>query len=485
MSDAKTRPRPPEIELADVQGIILRGYGTLPRSAFLLFEIGGDRDAARRWLATLLDEITASHGELGPRCTNVAFTYRGLQRLGLDAHALAGFSNEFGEGLTGNEHRSRILGDVAENRPSAWQWGGPERPVDGVLLLYARSEAALEAHVEKQRRRFAEGLVEVARLDAHELHGRKEHFGFRDGIGQPCIRNANPSQQQPGLLEPGNPDNTIAAGELLLGYLNEYDQYPLGPKVDAALDPQGDLAATPGLEGVGDFGRNGSYLVFRQLRQDVRAFWEFVAKNSPDEPTERAWLAAKMVGRWPSGAPVALSPDRDAPELAERDDFSYAKSDPYGYHVPFGAHVRRANPRDWFLADDPAKSVAVAKRHRIVRRGRPYGPPLAPTLDPEAMLHAASSSAERGLHFLCFNSDIERQFEMIQHQWMNSPKFAHLPDDPDPIAGAHASGTGVLTLQDTPVRRRISPLPQFVTVCGGAYFFMPGLRALRYLSRAS
>lgn len=485
MSDGKNRPRPPVIELADVQGIILRGYGSLSRSAFLLFEIGDDRDAARRWLAALLDEITLSHAELGPRCTNVAFTYRGLQRLGLDEHALAGFSNEFGEGLTGNEHRSRILGDVAENRPGAWGWGGPERPVDGVLLLYARSEAALEAHVEKQRRRFPGGLVEVARLDAHELHGRKEHFGFRDGIGQPCIRNVNPPQQQPGVLEPGNPDNTIAAGELLLGYLNEYDQYPLGPKVEAALDPQGDLAAAPGMEGVGDFGRNGSYLVFRQMRQDVRAFWEFVAKNSMDDPAGRTWLAAKMVGRWPSGAPVALSPDRDAPEMAERDDFSYAKSDPYGYRVPFGAHVRRANPRDWFLADDPAKSVAVAKRHRIVRRGRPYGPPLAPTLDPEAMLHAPASSAERGLHFLCFNSDIERQFEMIQHQWMNSPKFAHLPDDPDPIAGAHASGTGTLTLQDTPVRRRISPLPQFVTVCGGAYFFMPGLRALRYLSRTS
>ena len=297
--------------------------------------------------------------------------------------------------------------------------------------------------------------------------------------------NANLPHQRPGLLKPGAAENTIAAGEFLFGYPNEYDQLPLGPKLDAALDPHGDLAAFPGLEGVRDFARNGSYLVFRQLRQDVRAFWEFIAKNSPDEPQSRAWLAAKMVGRWPSGAPLVMSPDRDAPELAQRDDFGYAASDPYGFHVPFGAHVRRANPRDWFLANDPAQSIQVVKRHRLIRRGRPYGPPLSPTLDPEAMLKAPASDAERGLHFLCFNADIERQFELIQHQWMNSPKFAGLSDDPDPIVGAHPSGTGTFTLQDTPVRRRISPLPQFVSMRGGAYFFMPGVRALRYLSRSS
>jgi Dyp-type peroxidase family len=479
----KKQIRAIEIEVPDVQGIILRGYGSLPRTAFLLFEVG-ERDVARRWLAALVDQITtAAQDELGAHCTNVAFTHRGFERLGLHRDSLAGFSNEFGEGLSGNEHRSRTLGDVDENRPATWEWGGPERPVDGLLLLYARTEAALEAHVQAQRRLFAGALVELARLDAHELPGRKEHFGFRDGIAQPRILNANVPQQQPGLLEPGTPANTVAAGEFLFGYPNEYDQLPLGPRLAASLDPQGDLAACPNEEGVRDFARNGSYLVFRQLRQDVRAFWEFVAKNSPDEPEQRAWLAAKIVGRWPSGAPVVSSPDHDAPELAHKDDFGYAELDPHGYRVPLGAHVRRANPRDWFLANDPESSIQVVKRHRIIRRGRPYGPPLAPSLDPEAMLNAPPSDAERGLHFLCFNSDIERQFELIQHQWMNSPKFAGLSDDPDPVAGAHPSGTGTLTLQDTPIRKRISPLPRFVTVSGGAYFFMPGLRALRYLSR--
>jgi deferrochelatase/peroxidase EfeB len=203
-------------------------------------------------------------------------------------------------------------------------------------------------------------------------------------------------------------------------------------------------------------------------------------------------LASKMVGRWPSGAPLVKSPDHDTAALGDDNDFLYHASDPHGLKCPLGSHVRRAHPRD-ALDPEPGseRSIEVGKRHRILRRGRTYGPPVADSLEARDILAALTttgsrSPVERGLHFICLNTQIGRQFEFVQHTWVNNPKFDGLYEDDDPLVGSRGSARGLpggtFTVQREPVRTRVTGMPRFVQVRGGAYFFLPGLRAIRFLA---
>lgn len=228
----------------------------------------------------------------------------------------------------------------------------------------------------------------------------------------------------------------------------------------------------PALPGQPDFGRNGTYLVLRQLRQDVEAFNDYLegVTRRPDgqpDPARQALVAAKIVGRWPSGAPLVLSPYADDEEQAKRNDFSYRDTDPQGLHCPIGAHIRRANPRDSLNPElSRAKAEDLNRRHRLLRRGRSYG---------------SGPGQEVGLHFLCVGASLSRQFEFVQHTWLNNTNFDGLYGDPDPLVGPRL-GRADFTEQALPVRRRYRDLPEFVTTRGGAYFFLPGLRALRALT---
>lgn len=425
-----------KLELGDVQGLFARGYGDLKSAAFLLLQVE-DAAAARRSLGELA--VTHADDRRPERALNVAFTSSGLERLGLPPNELALFSNEFVAGMT-TPHRTRILGDVGENAPATWDWGGPHSPVDAILLLYARDEASL-APLEE----MPAGFSLIRRLGTAELDGF-EPFGFRDGISQPFVD---------GLGKSGPPEQTVRAGEFLLGYENEY-----GQTIDEPLL------------------RNGSYLVFRQLRQDVGGFWRFCDEatrraDGSSDPEARVRLAAKMVGRWPSGAPLALAPDEDDPSLAEANDFAYHELDQRGARCPVGSHIRRSNPRD-SLDPRPGsdRSFEINRRHRIVRRGREYGPPL-----PMERALGEDDGAERGLHFICLNANIARQFEFVNHTWLNNPKFGELYDDADPFFAP-----GCFTIPTEGVRDRVTHVPRFVFVRGGAYFFLPGLAALRRLS---
>jgi deferrochelatase/peroxidase EfeB len=225
-------------------------------------------------------------------------------------------------------------------------------------------------------------------------------------------------------------------------------------------------------------------MVWRQLEEHVQQFWRAVHDNTDDDPVSRRALAAKFFGRWPSGAPLALAPEIEDVSLEDANDFDYA-DDPYGYLTPFGSHIRRGNPRDWHLAPTPEKAREVANKHRIIRRGRPYGPPVAESMDPEEILRTPLAQAarhERGVHFVCFMTDIERQFELIQGTWLNDAKFAGLYDEVDPMIGTPPAAGGTFTLQATPIRQRLGGLSRFVTVRGAAYLFVPGLRAVRFLA---
>lgn len=454
----------PALELADVQGIVTFGYRDL-RVARLALLRADDPGGLRAWLSALAGRVTDA--TLNPTATamNVALTPAGLSRLGLPDAALATLSEEFRGGMT-TDHRRLMLGDLDGSAPERWAWGGPGGPgFDALLMLYAADPAGLSVLAAAEVAAFrAHGLAEVWTVDSVDL-GRREHFGFHDGISQPAIE---------GVGARARPDDLVSAGEFLLGFPNEYGRYTDRPLLPAADDPGGVLPTDGAGSGQRDLGRNGTYLVLRQLAQDVeglRAFVERAARRSDESPDEAAaaLLAAKMVGRWPSGAPLVLAPTADDPSLADANDFRYHRVDAAGLRCPIGSHVRRANPRD-SLDPRPGSdaSVAVGKRHRIIRRGRSYGAP--------------DGAGERGLLFMCVCANIARQFEFIQHTWVGNPKFAGLYDDADPLLGAHQTYGATFTVQAQPVRRRFLGLPRFVTVRGGAYFFLPGHRALRYLA---
>lgn len=460
------------LDLADIQGLIARGYGPL-RAACYVLAGSGTGDTARTWLGQLIDRVDTGQARPADTAVNVALTPSGLQKLGLGPEVMSTFSTAFLEGMI-TPFRSRILGDDAGSAPQYWSWGGPQSPgIDLVLLLFARDESALAGlYAAESQQLSVHGVREIARLDTVDL-GDKEHFGFHDGVSQPII---------PGLSKTGPPDNTIKAGEFVLGYTNEYGLYTDRPLVSPQNDPHGRLPNDSTGSGSRDLGRNGTYLVFRQLSQNVSGFWAFMERSSAvlggGDATANVRLAARMVGRWPSGAPLVLAPDQDAPDLANANDFGYFHTDADGVRCPLGAHVRRANPRD-SLDPQPGSqsSVAVGKRHRLLRRGREYGPPLPPSGDPQG-----GQLPDRGLHFICLNASIARQFEFVQHTWVNNPKFHGLYDDADPLIASHQGPGATFTIQADPVRKLITRLPQFVTVRGGAYFFLPGIRALRYLA---
>jgi Dyp-type peroxidase family len=444
-------------ELHDVQGLVARGYGPLTAARFLMLGID-DAAAARAWLGAL--GVMPADDRPDGRAVNIALTSKGLRALGLDDEVIGLFSNEYPDGMAA-KHRSRNLGDIDENAPEHWDWGGPGTPeVHAALLLYARDEPALAGLVAEQEAALGPGLSILASLETADFDLR-EPFGFADGISQPIIE---------GLSKKGSPETTLRFGEFVLGYPNEYGRYTDKPLLDAYPE----------------LARNGTYLVFRQLRQDVTGFWRFLeeATKRPDgspNTARRDRLAAKMVGRWPSGAPLALAPEADDPDRATANDFAYHYDDPHGARCPIGAHIRRANPRD-SLDPKPgtAKSWAINRRHRLLRRGREYGDEL---LTPERAVSGDAPHHERGLHFICLNGNIARQFEFVNNTWLNSPKFAGLYDDADPLVAPSSPHGGTFTVQSDTVRERVTGVPRFVSVKGGAYFFMPGLGALRYLAK--
>jgi Dyp-type peroxidase family len=477
-------------DMKDIQGFVVSGYAHLPCVSYLLLRVN-DAPAARRWIAQLLNEITTSEGKELVSCLNLAVTHHGLKRLGLDAETLDTFSRPFIEGMA-TPHRSRILGDADENAPANWDWGGDmeadeSKAVDILLLLFGKDEATLEQLVNEHRTRLEQGgLILQRALGAGRQPDIHEHFGFADGMGQPAIEGTIQTRD-------AAPRNVIKAGEILLGYVNDYGKPAESPSVRAALDPAhvlqdlpaADPAAKDQSKNVGedlpmkrDFGRNGTYLVFRQLAQHVAKYCHFLdeATRTLDgqvDPRAGDRLAAKFVGRWQNGAPLVLSPDADDPALSKADDFGYRETDEHGFKCPIGSHIRRSNPRDT-LGPDGATALATANRHRILRRGRSYG------VRPDD--RRVDDGVPRGLHFLCLNGDIERQFEFVQQTWVNNPVFGGLNGEVDPLVGNLTKGDEIFTVQADPLRTRVHNLQRFVTVKGGAYFFLPSLRALRYLA---
>ncbi|OJY72317.1 MAG: hypothetical protein BGP12_12325 [Rhodospirillales bacterium 70-18] len=484
-------------EAGDIQALLASGFASLPEAAFLLLRIV-EPQRARAWLARAPVTTMADLGRHQPTVLQLALSANGLRRLGLDAAALAAFAPEFVAGMAGDKARSRRLGDIGANAPTHWRWGAAGEP-DILLLLYAESGKLATWQGELTEALQQSGL-DVASVLATSDMGDKEPFGFTDGMSQPRIDWAD-------TRVPGTPDdldygNLVATGEFLLGYPNEYGLYTDRPLLPGA----GALPRATDQPGLADLGRNGTYLVLRELHQDVRGFWRFVADRAGPGGAEA--LAEAMVGRRLSGDP--LVPPQDAPirgigpdptDIA-RNRFTYA-GDADGLHCPFGAHVRRANPRTGDLpggrrgwlgrilgalglppADLRSDLVASTRFHRILRRGREFGA----WVEPERAMRPDCPDPQSGLQFICLGASISRQFEFVQNAWLASAKFDGLSDESDPLTGNRMPlGAGAPTdrfslPQANGATRRLHQLPAFVTVRGGGYFFLPGLRALRFLA---
>ncbi|MEP7120299.1 MAG: peroxidase [Byssovorax sp.] len=479
-----------KLDFEDIQGIILYGYKHLPvtRYVFLQFLLSTTRDGedtseareVRRWIAGITAQVTTAAQRPADLTSSLhlAFTAPGLEALGFCEAEMVTFPRSFQQGMV-DPHRQPILGDRDRNDPQHWEFGSKLKPaIHAILILNADTQARLEEVCQKQLAAMASTPVkELVVQEGYRPADGKEHFGFHDGVSQPVIEGSG--------RKSNDGEAPIRAGEFILGYPNEYAALPTSPSVPAGFDADGNLFLDPVDSGRRDLGKNGSFLVFRKLQQDVAAFWRFAYESSkkPDgsaDSKEAIHMAARIVGRWPSGASLVVSPRSDNND--QRNDFTYQEKDPKGMSCPIGAHVRRANPRD-ALPPDRKESKMEARRHRVLRRGRIYGPRVAD-------VHGAiDDTQERGFQFIVINANINRQFEFVQQTWINSPKFGDLYSDTDPLVGVHphkvsaGAATGRdFSVQREPVRCRFVDLPHFVQVRGGGYFFLPGIRGLRYLA---
>ncbi len=482
------------IEEGDIQALVLNSYADLPHAALLPLSAanGADVRGALTDLSSTL-RFWRKNQAAPTRVAHVALSASGLRKLDLEEEALRGFSVPFLEGMAGSENRSRDLGDLETSHPSTWDWGAADKSVDALLLLYARTSGDLQASVATSKAAAAaRGLslvtadpLEAAWLNAPGVEGFREHFGFVDGISQPALD----------LDGKGEPDDFrrefVAPGELLLGYVNEKRAIAPGATVSpTAAARRVGLAPLPNTPRL-DLGRNGTYLVVRQLEQKVLGFWGF-AKAHADVIGSTELCGAKLMGRWRNGAPLSrfpVAPGSLSGKVDENEFEFRTNKDETGMRCPIGAHTRRANPRDALLGSSPRSSWAEVQRHRILRRGRPYGPQLPGWPDPEKMLKQAAGAPDtgsRGMYFICINADIAEQFEHVQQRWLNDPTFVNPANlEVDPIVGRTRARSRFTVPRDpTPVllgEHGVS-CERFVRMRGGGYFFLPSRRALSYLA---
>jgi Dyp-type peroxidase family len=434
------------LEWDDIQHILLMRVPALTgRYEFLSF-----RNAAggRAWLSAIAEKVESAAEvrasiEKEKRWVTVAFTWNGLRALGVDESSLATFPEEFKQGMAA---RADTLGDTGDNHPDNWVGGLASPTLHAIVILFAGDEAERERCV-AEHSKFIAQCKDVEVLSSLDLAAvppftyAHDHFGYRDRLSQPVIEGSDevPTAGSGAPLKPG---------EFILGYPDE-----AGPPANL---PQPEILS-----------RNGSYMAYRRLQEHVVKFRDFLRQNA-QTPEEQELLAAKLMGRWRSGAPLVLTPDKDDPTLAadsrRNNDFNYKEMDPHGYAVPLGSHARRMNPRD---------TAANMNRRRMIRRGATYGP-LLPDNAPE-------DGVERGIAAFVICASLIRQFEFAQNVWANDRNFHELGNEHDPIIGRQ-DGTLEFKIPKRPIRKTITGLPAFTTVKGGAYFFLPGIKALHYLA---
>lgn len=419
------------LELDDIQSGVLSPRPTPYAAMYILLRI--DNPGAGRILMRRLSKVVSSAAHTtspaGDTWVSASLSFHGLLALGVPQRSLDSFAWEFRQGMVA---RAAVLGDTGENGPEHWESPLGTSDVHVVVTALAPDAERLATALLRvdEALRGMPGIEAIWLQDCYSPSTGREHFGYKDNISQPTVGDK--------------------AGEFVLGYADEMSDTPAMPWPEV-------------------LGRNGTYVVFRKLHQRVAAFRRYLKENASDRESEEL-LAAKMLGRWRSGAPLGLCPVHDDPELGadplRNNDFLYG-DDPTGYKTPLGAHIRRAHPRDSAVA-------GIVGLHRMIRRGTVYGPEL-----PEGVLE--DDGVDRGFMFAFIGAHIGRQFEFVQSEWIDRGDAFGLGAAKDPLVGAN-DGTGSFSIPRRPLPRVLRGLPQFVVVRGGEYCFMPGLRALRWLA---
>jgi deferrochelatase/peroxidase EfeB len=440
----------PMLDLDEIQATVLRQRPAPYFGSHVALRIE-DAQAGRELLRRLTPHVNSAANWWKPASTwlSVGISYAGLERLGLPQDSLQSFPQAFRVGMAA---RSRQLRDDGVNDPTNWE------PLFGKGQIHIALSAFSDSKEEWQR------IIEMARAQCRDLPGVSvlavqdfgaqpgdlNSLGYKDGIDQPPVEGSG-LDPLPGQGRP------IKAGEFILGYPGEAGVLLPMPRPDV-------------------LGRNGTYVGFRKYQSRVGAFNRFLRASGSTE-AERELVAAKLVGRWRSGAPLTLAPDTDNPTLGadpkRNNDFDYA-NDPHGRQVPLGAHIRRMNPRDTQLT-----RLTDVNIHRLIRRGATFGQPY----DPNA-LSEQDDEVPRGALFLFISAKAMDTMEFLQQEWINDGDFIGANGERDPIIGRQEEGA-TFTIPKQPVRRRVRGIETFNVLRGGEYLFMPSISALKWLANLS
>jgi Dyp-type peroxidase family len=537
------------LAIANIQGNLLGGF--MKDYQMLLFLRVVEVEPFKRWLKSLIPfiatadevitfnrlfkEMRARRGDsqaLKATWINIAFSYHVLTQLCSDASAFT--DQAFKEGLW---KRSESLGDPmderAEGHPQNWLVGGPTNEADVMVIVASddrrdlfdeitRIEASIYGPRTADGRPDRRGAQIIFKQYGANLPGNlsgHEHFGFLDGVSQPGLRgrlsqdahDVLTSRQNPEDPEQGKPGQDLLwPGEFVFGYYSQDSEKPVEQPGRNSLDGAGPAWA-----------KDGSFLVFRRLRQDVYAFHDFLRQTSQSLHIAPDLLGAKLVGRWPSGAPILRAETEDNAALADNDcannnfefqedasqevhpdsqgsaqcaeprRFPTSPGDRTGVICPFAAHIRKVYSRDDVSLDPKNKlpNESDAQTHRLLRRGIPYG-----EVSRSSLQAPLSDTADRGLLFLAYQTSIERQFEYVTRVLVNNPGFKEPFDAQtrqgagyDPIIGQNNRDASrrrefIVTFKDDHgVQRRevVSTDKDWVIPTGGGYFFAPSIEALK------
>ena len=527
----------PVLDIHNIQGNILAGFNKDHQT--LLGFLIGDSNKAKEWIKLISNRISTLYEvhsfnkifkyersrqksePTGVAATwiNIAFSYNGMKNLFQDIDKIdKQLESDFKLGLA---KRAFSLGDPIDEssigHPKNWIIGRDEmgeHSIPDILLIVASDSTTNLAKEVNQLIKTAalKNLTIIYNETGHDLSyysedkRGKEHFGFKDGISQPAIRGRLSDDSKDFLtprLEATSEDNLsdieytsrgrplVAVGEFVLGYPTQNEIHP------RRVNPT---------ESIPELLRNGSYLVFRRLRQDLDGFENFINQETKRLQSIQGFtnincekLKALFVGRWPSGAPLALSPDKDDLNLGKdsekNNQFGYSE-DENGYKTPTFSHIRKVNPRD--LQTDIGPAPKTLKR-KMLRRGIPFGMP-------QDFANSNNDNNDRGLLFLSYQSSIEEQFEFLTRQWMNNPKKPTNPaipvnsSEPNIIGGGHdlilgqtndennrsRYGTLVKKIDNEIVKEVITTgskgISDWVIPTGGGYFFAPSISTLTYIA---
>jgi Dyp-type peroxidase family len=436
----------PALEMDDIQSPVLRIRPAPYVGCHVLLHFAAAAQG-REFLRRLLPHVvSAAQFAAADTWVAVALTYSGLQALGVPQASLDSFPSAFREGMAA---RASSFEGSEDSLPKHWEPPYGTGQIHAALTLLSLSESKWAERLALARRQLQDlpAVQVLARDNFEQVPGGRTPFGYKDGISFPQIRG---NVQSPIV----SPEEPIAAGEFVLGYPGEGGRRIPMPTPDV-------------------LGRNGTFVGFRKLHSRVAAFRQFLRNNAAPRLSPEL-LAAKVIGRWKSGAPLMLAPDVDQPELGSdfqlMNNFLYAVgNDANGLRCPLGAHIRRMNPRD-----TPLPVMTEVRLHRIIRHGTAYGPPL-----PDGVFE--DDGQARGIFFIFLSATAPDTYEFLKKEWINNGNFLGIGTERDPIAGGH-DGSGQFTIPMRPLRRKIPMLESFTRTLGGEYAFMPSLTALRWLA---